>query len=356
MSLVKSIIKSTKNEHASIVSDGIVGDLCGFISTGSYALNALISGSIYGGIASNKITALAGPSGVGKTFYVMQAIKSFLGDHPENEIAYFESESAVTAKMMSDFGIDTTRVAFLPVTTVQEYRFQSLKVLEEYEKVYGQKSKEPRLMMVLDSLGNLSTTKEVTDMGEGKETLDMTRAKLIRGAFRVLTLKMGILNVPLLITNHTYDTIEMFAKRVMGGGSGLVYSASTVIFLFKGKEKVGTDVVGAIITARLEKSRLTKEQQKIKTRLFFESGLDPYYGLTEIACQLGVWEKLSRQIQLPDGTKKFQSHIEKNPEKYFTQEVLDAIEAKVDTLFKYGTPDADLLGEGDSKVVDEEQT
>lgn len=350
MSLVNNILKATKNEHGSIVSDGIVGDLCGFISTGSMAMNALISGSIYGGFASNKITALAGPSGVGKTFYVLQAIKSFLETHPDNEVAYFESESALTQKMMEDFQIDTKRIAFLPVTTVQEYRFQSIKVLEEYQKLHGTQSKEPRLLMVLDSLGNLSTTKEVADMEDGKETQDMTRAKLIRGAFRVLTLKMGVLNVPLLITNHTYDTIDLFSKRVMGGGSGLVYSASTVIFLFKGKEKVGTDVVGAIITARLEKSRLTKEQQKVKTRLFFESGLDEYYGLTEIACQLGVWEKLSRQIQLEDGTKKFQSAIEKNPEKYFTKDVLDKIEEKVNTLFEYGAPDVELLGD----VVDEE--
>lgn len=346
-SLIKSILKSTKNPNGSLVSDGIVGDLCGFIPTGSYILNALLSGSIYGGIPSNKITALAGPSGVGKTFYVLQIIKSFLDQHPENEIAYFESESALTKKMMEDFKIDTSRVAFLPVTTIQEYRFQAIKVLEEYEKIYGQQSKEPRLLMVLDSLGNLSTTKEVTDIAEGKETLDMTRAKLVKGAFRVLTLKMGILNVPGLITNHTYDTLEMFAKRVMGGGSGLVYSSSSIVFLSKAKEKEGTDIVGAVITAKLEKSRLTKEQQKVKTRLFYDSGLDPYYGLVEVAIALGIWEKLSRKIQLPDGSSKFQSHIEKNPEKYFTSDVLDQIEEKVNTLFEYGSANINLTSSVD---------
>lgn len=349
MSLVKSILKSTGNEHGSIVSDGIVGDLCGFISTGSYSLNALISGSIFNGIPSNKVTAIAGPSGVGKTFYVMQVIKSFLDADPENEVAYFESESALTQEMMENLKIDTTRIAFLPVTTIQEYRFQSLKVLEEYEKAYGRGHKEPKILMVLDSLGNLSTTKEVTDMADGKETLDMTRAKLIRGAFRVLTLKMGVLNVPLLITNHTYDTIDMFSKRVMGGGSGLVYAASTVIFLFKSKEKIGTDVVGAVIKARLEKSRLTKEQQKVSTRLFFDKGLDPYYGLAEIAIATGVWTKLSKQIEFPDGTKAFISKIEKNPEKYFTEEVLKAIDDKCMGVFGYGTPDVEIVS-GDEET------
>lgn len=240
MSLVKSILKATKNEYGSIVSDGIVGDLCGFISTGSYSLNALISGSIYGGIPSNKVTAIAGPSGVGKTFYVLQTIKSFLDADPENEVAYFESESALTKKMLEDLKIDTSRIAFLPVTTIQQFRFQALKVLETYEASYGVGSTDPKILMVLDSLGNLSTTKEVTDMAEGKETLDMTRAKLIRGAFRVLTLKMGVLNVPLLITNHTYDTIDMFSKRVMGGGC-LV--ADTDIIMANGDFKAIQDVL-----------------------------------------------------------------------------------------------------------------
>lgn len=240
MSLVKSILKATKNEYGSIVSDGIVGDLCGFISTGSYSLNALISGSIYGGIPSNKVTAIAGPSGVGKTFYVLQTIKSFLDADPENEVAYFESESALTKKMLEDLKIDTSRIAFLPVTTIQQFRFQALKVLETYEASYGVGSTDPKILMVLDSLGNLSTTKEVTDMADGKETLDMTRAKLIRGAFRVLTLKMGVLNVPLLITNHTYDTIDMFSKRVMGGGC-LV--ADTDIIMANGDFKAIQDVL-----------------------------------------------------------------------------------------------------------------
>lgn len=160
---------------------------------------------------------------------------------------------------------------------------------------------------------------------------------------------MQIVSIEKVESKPVYDiTVKDKEHYVLSNGvvthnSGLVYAASTVIFLFKAKEKIGTDVVGAIVTARAEKSRLTKEQQKVPTRLFFDKGLDKHYGLTEIAVSTGVWTKLSKQIELPDGTKIFQSKIEKNPEKYFTKDVLDEIDSKVMGVFGYGTPDVDLV-------------
>ena len=215
---LKDIIKTTGNEYASLVSDGVeAGDVDSFIDTGSYIFNGLLSGSIYGGLPSNKITAIAGESATGKTFFLMGMVKSFLDKNPDAGVLYFESESAITKQMVIDRGIDPNRMVMIPVTTVQEFRTQAIRVLDNYLESSNRKP----MMFVLDSLGMLSTTKEVEDTSEGKETRDMTRAQVLKAAFRVLTLKLGRAGVPLVVTNHTYDSMGLFSTKEMGGGSGL---------------------------------------------------------------------------------------------------------------------------------------
>src|SRR6056300_23840 len=197
---LKQIIKETGNEFASIVDEGVeAGDVASFIDTGSYIFNGLISGSIHGGLPANKITAIAGESATGKTFFVLGMVKNFLDNNPDANVVYFESESAITKQMVVDRGIDPARMVILPVTTVQEFRTQAIKVLDAY---LAQKEGERQPMMLcLDSLGMLSTTKEVEDTAEGKETRDMTRAQVLKAAFRVLTLKLGKAKVPMIVTN-----------------------------------------------------------------------------------------------------------------------------------------------------------
>ena len=186
---LKDIIKQTGNEYANLVSDGVEsGDVENFIDTGSYIMNAILSGSIHGGLAGNKITALAGESATGKTFFLMGMCKHFLDQNPDGGVIYFESESAITKKMVEDRGIDSKRMVILPVATVQEFRTQALKVLDTYTQT--EESKRKPMFMCLDSLGMLSTTKEVEDTAGGKETRDMTRAQVLKAAFRVLTLKL----------------------------------------------------------------------------------------------------------------------------------------------------------------------
>tara|TARA_Y100000310_G_scaffold34433_1_gene32607 strand:- start:1508 stop:2431 length:924 start_codon:yes stop_codon:yes gene_type:complete len=216
--VVKVVEEIIDNEYASLVSDGVeAGDVSSFIDTGSYVFNALLSGSLYGGLPSNKITAFAGESGTGKTFFLMGIVKNFLDQNPEAGVIYFESESAITKQMVLDRGIDATRMVIVPVTTVQEFRTQSIKILDSY-KDQNEKDKKP-LFLCLDSLGMLSTTKEVEDTAEGKETRDMTRAQVLKAAFRVLTLKLAKVKVPMVVTNHTYDVVgSMFPQKEMGGG------------------------------------------------------------------------------------------------------------------------------------------
>ena len=331
---LKDIIKETGNEYASLVSDGVeAGDVDSFIDTGSYIFNALLSGSLYGGLPSNKITALAGESATGKTFFLMGIVKNFLDSNPNSGVIYFESESAITKQMVIDRGIDPERMVILPVTTVQEFRTQSLKVLDSYLM----KADKRPMLMCLDSLGMLSTTKEVEDTSSGKETRDMTRAQVLKAAFRVLTLKLGKAKIPMVITNHTYDVVgSMFPTKEMGGGSGLKYAASSIVYLSKKKEKDGTEVIGNIIHCKNHKSRLTQENKMVDVRLTYNKGLDKYYGLLDLAMKYGMFKQVSTRIELPDGTKQYAKTINNDPEKYFTKDVMELLNEAASKEFKYG--------------------
>ena len=334
-SFLKDIIKSIDNEYASIADDGLAaGDVSSFIDTGSYIFNALVSGSIYGGIPSNKITALAGESSTGKTFFTISVIKHFLKTHPEAGVAFFESEGAISKDLLSDRGVDTKRVVIIPVVTVQQFRQQALMVADNLLK----DKNHPPMLFVLDSLGMLSTTKEIEDSEAGKETRDMTRSQVVKSIFRVLTLKLSKCNIPLIVTNHTYDVVGAYMPtKEMGGGSGLKYAASTIIFLSKSKEKDGKEVIGNIIKCETKKSRFTKESAKISTRLFYdERGLDPYYGLLELGEKYGVFERKGNRIVVGDSSV-YPSAMLKDPDKYFTTEVMQALDECAKKEFAYGT-------------------
>ena len=333
---LKDIIKETGNEYASLVSDGVeAGDNDSFIDTGSYLFNALLSGSLHGGLPANKITALAGESATGKTYFLMGMVKNFLDANPDAGVVYFESESAITKQMVIDRGIDPDRMVILPVTTVQEFRTQGLKVLDRYM----QQDVDVRrpMFMCLDSLGMLSTTKEVEDTSDGKETRDMTRAQVLKAAFRVLTLKLAKAKVPMVVTNHTYDVVgSMFPTKEMGGGSGLKYAASSIVYLSKKKEKDGTEVIGNIVHCKNHKSRLTIENKMVDVRLTYDKGLDRHYGLIDLAVKYDIFKSVSTRIELPDGSKQYGKTIMNDPEKYFTEDVMKQLEESVGKEFKYG--------------------
>ena len=327
------------NEYASIVDDGVeAGDVSSFIDTGSYVFNGLLSGSLYGGLASNKITALAGESATGKTFFLMGIVKSFLDKDPNAGVIYFESESAITRQMVIDRGIDPKRMVIMPVTTVQEFRTQAIRVLDDYLS-QDEADRQP-MFLCLDSLGMLSTTKEVEDTAEGKETRDMTRAQVLKAAFRVLTLKLGRAKVPMVVTNHTYDVVgSMFPQKEMGGGTGLKYAASSIVYLSKKKEKDGTEVVGNIVHCKNHKSRLTRENKMVDVRLTYDRGLDRYYGLLDLALKYNIFKSVSTRIELPDGSKTFGKTINNDPEKYFTEDIMKQLDEAAMKEFKYGMSD-----------------
>ena len=336
MGFLDTVIKESGNEFASRVSDGVAaGDTSSFVDTGSYIFNAVVSGSLFGGIPSNKVTALAGESSTGKTFFALSIVRNFLNQHSNGGVIYFESESALSKDIVETRGIDSTRMVMFPVATIEDFRTQASRILDKYLK----EPKEERvpMMFVLDSLGMLSTSKEMEDVANDKQVRDMTKSQLIKGAFRVLTLKLGQAQVPMLVTNHTYDVIGSYVPmKEMGGGAGLKYAASTIIYLSKSKEKEGTDLVGNIIKCEAKKSRLSIEGAKVATRLFFdERGLDKYYGLLELGEKYGVFKRVGNRIAI-GGSNVYPKSILGDPTKYFTDEVMAKLEEAAKTEYSYG--------------------
>jgi len=336
VNFLKDVVKEIGNEYAGLVSDGVAaGDTSGFIDTGSHIFNALVSGSIYGGVPGNKITAIAGESSTGKTFFCLGIVQHFLDSNPDAGVIYFESESAISRQMIEDRGIDSNRMMIVPVATIEEFRTQSCRILDKYME-QKEDDRKP-LMFVLDSLGMLASNKEVEDVANDKQVRDMTKSQLIKGAFRVLTLKLGKANVPMLVTNHTYDVIGSYVPmKEMGGGSGLKYASSTIIYLSKKKEKDGTDIVGNIIKCKAQKSRLTKENSQIETRLYYDRGLDKYYGLLELGEKYGMWKNVAGRYEM-NGKKVYAKAILKDPETYFTDEVMQALDEAAAKEFRYGS-------------------
>jgi len=334
MDFLKEIVKEIGDDFTQLASD--IDETEVFIDTGSYIFNGLISGSIFGGVSNNKITAIAGESSTGKTYFSLAVVKNFLDTNPDGYCLYFDTEAAVNKGLLESRGIDTTRLVVVNVVTIEEFRGKALKAVDIYLKT-KEEDRKP-CMFVLDSLGMLSTEKEIRDALDDKQVRDMTKSQLVKGAFRMLTLKLGQANIPLIVTNHTYDVIGSYVPtKEMGGGSGLKYAASTIIYLSKKKEKDKTEVVGNIIKAKTAKSRLSKENKQVEIRLYFdERGLDRYYGLLDLGELGGMWKNVAGRYEI-DGKKIYAKQIYAEPEKYFTQEVLDKLDEISKTTFLYGT-------------------
>ena len=333
MDFLKEIVKEIGSDYAQVAADKETTEA--YIDTGSLIFNGLVSGSISGGVSSSRITAIAGETSTGKTYFALAVVKNFLDNNPDAYALYFDTESAINKELLESRGIDTKRIAIVEVVTIEDFRGKALKAIDMYLKTPTEDRKP--CMFVLDSLGMLSTEKEIRDALEDKLVRDMTKSQLVKGAFRMLTLKLGQANVPLIVTNHTYDVIGAYVPtKEMGGGSGLKYAASTIVYLSKKKEKDGKEVIGNIIKAKTVKSRLSKENKEVEIRLYYdERGLDRYYGLLELGEIGGLWKNVAGRYEM-NGKKIYAKEIYKNPEKYFTPEVLQALDEISQKEFSYG--------------------
>ena len=333
MDFLKEIVKEIGDDYTQLAKD--IDDDERYIDTGSYIFNGLVSGSIFGGVSTNKITAIAGESSTGKTFFSLAVVKNFLDSNPDGYCLYFDTESAVNKGLLESRGVDLNRTVVVNVVTIEEFRTKALKAVDKYLQMPIEDRKP--CMFVLDSLGMLSTEKEIRDALDDKQVRDMTKSQLVKGAFRMLTLKLGQANVPLIVTNHTYDVIGAYVPtKEMGGGSGLKYAASTIIYLSKKKEKDGKEIIGNIIKAKTHKSRLSKENKTVEIRLYYDDrGLDRYYGLLELGEIGGLWKNVAGRYEM-NGKKIYAKQILANPEEYFTDDVMQALDEIAQREFSYG--------------------
>ena len=334
MDFLKDIVKEIGDEYTQLASD--ISESESFIDTGSMVFNGLVSGCIFGGVSGNKITAIAGESSTGKTFFSLAVVKNFLDTNPDAYALYFDTESSITKPLLESRGIDMNRLVVINVVTIEEFRTKVLKAVDKYLQMPIEDRKP--CMFVLDSLGMLSTEKEITDALNDKQVRDMTKSQLVKGAFRMLTLMLGQANIPLIVTNHTYDVIGSYIPtKEMGGGSGLKYAASTIIYLSRKKEKDGKEVVGNIIKAKTHKSRLSKENKEVEIRLYYdERGLAPYYGLLSLGEKYEVFKKVGNRYEIGEA-KVYPKNVYEDPEKYFTPEILQALDECAQKEFSYGS-------------------
>lgn len=346
--LLKSVLKEINNPYACPASDGILGgDVTGYVDTGAYMLNALMSGSIHKGLPKGKITAIAGESSTGKTYLALSIVRTFLDADPEALVFYFESEGAISTQMLEERLIDTTRVGQIPVNTVQDFKHQALLAIDGLKSREKKTGKKVPVLFILDSLGQLASAKEVDIAREGVDTLDMTRAKQIRGMARVLTFPLAINGITMIVTNHTYAPMSAYSGREMSGGEGMKYASDQIIFLSKRKDKEGLieksgstagakDVKGNIITGTVFKGRLSKENSKAEIYLHPKHGLFRYFGMIDMAIQADLWKQTGAYVEVCDGSKHYKKEIYQSPETFFTPAVMDGIDAYARSIYLYG--------------------
>ena len=266
------------SEYGETLDKSTISEIDHYIPTGNFHLNACLTGSLFGGYPNNRAVALAGPSGTGKTYLILNAIKQ--AQKQGYSIVFYDSENAVDKSLVEKFGIDPKTFRYEPCNTVQEFRSSVTAITDVLIEQKKKGIKLPKIMVVLDSAGNLATQKEIDDAKTGSSKADMTRAKLLKSTFRIIMTQFGICKIPFLFTNHTYQTQDLFSRQVGGGGTGPEYAASIILFLGKAKLKEGIEQTGIIVTAKPNKNRFAKPTP-IKFHISFNKGMNPYVGLEE---------------------------------------------------------------------------
>ena len=340
------------NPMGSVMENSTFSEVTEWIDTGNYHLNACVSGSLFGGWPNSRTCSIAGPSGTGKTFLVLNSVKRAID--MGYSVIYYDSEAAVDKDQMIKFGIDTSKVNYQPINTVQEFRTSVTTLTSKMQEIKRIGGKTPKVMMILDSAGNLATQKEIEDAKSGSEKADMTRSKVLKSIFRIIMTPLADLKIPFIFTNHTYQTQDFISRQVAGGGTGPEYAASIVLFLNKAQLKESSgEKAGIIVTAKPNKNRFAKPHN-IKFHLHFTKGMNRYVGLEqyidweEIGITKGVIEKGEK---IPKKTarnwicKHLDATVSNNEffsEKVFTQEVLEKIEERIKHVFNYNTEEREI--------------
>lgn len=279
MSILDKIKKNSTIKDSAILAESKFFTKKDMIPTSVPIINVALSGRLDGGLTPG-ITMWAGPSKHFKTAFSLLMAKSYLDKYKDAALLFYDSEFGTPQSYFDTFGIDTTRVVHTPLTDVEQLKFDIMQQLQNVER-------GDHLIIVIDSIGNLASKKEVEDALEGKSAADMTRAKQMKSLFRMVTPHLNLKDIPLVVVNHTYMEIGMFPKPIVGGGTGAMYSADNVYILGRQQEKEGTEIVGYNFIINVEKSRYVKEKSKIPVNVSFDGGLSKWSGLLDIALESG---------------------------------------------------------------------
>jgi len=279
MSLLEKLKKNSTIKDTAILTESKFFTTKDLVQTSVPALNVALSGKLDGGLAPG-LTIFAGPSKHFKTAFSLLMAKSYLDKYPESVILFYDSEFGTPQAYFDTFEIDTTRVLHTPITDIEQLKHDIMAQVNTFER-------NDRVMIVIDSVGNLASKKEVDDALEGKSVADMTRAKQLKSLFRMVTPHLTIKDIPMVVVNHTYQTQEMFSKAVVSGGTGIYYSASNIFIIGRQQEKTGTDVTGYNFIINVEKSRFVRERSKIPLEVSFDGGISKWSGLLDMAMESG---------------------------------------------------------------------
>jgi len=275
MSIMDKLKKNSKIKGTSILSKSEFFNEKDIIPTDVPMMNVALSGQLDGGLTSG-LTVLAGPSKHFKTSFALKMASAYLNHDPEAIMLFYDSEFGSPQSYFEQFDIDTSRVLHTPIANVEELKFDLINQLESL-------TREDKVIIVIDSIGNLASKKELDDAINEKSVADMSRAKALKGLFRMTTPYLTMKNIPMLAINHTYQTMEMYSKAVVSGGTGIMYSADNVWIIGRRQNKTGTEVTGYDFVINAEKSRYLKEKSKIPISVTWDGGIDKYSGLLEVA-------------------------------------------------------------------------
>ena len=277
MSLLDKLKKNSTIKDSSTLSDSKFFTEKDMVPTSVPMVNVALSGMLDGGLTPG-LTMWAGPSKHFKTAFSLLMANAYMKQYPESILLFYDSEFGTPAKYFETFDIDMDRVLHTPLTDIEQLKFDIMQQLQNLER--GDK-----LIIILDSIGNLASKKEVEDALDGKSVADMSRAKQVKSLFRMVTPHLTMKDIPMIVVNHTYKEIGMFPKDIVGGGTGSYYSADNIYILGRQQEKTGADITGYNFIINVEKSRYVREKSKIPITVSFEGGIHKYSGLMDVAIE-----------------------------------------------------------------------
>jgi RecA/RadA recombinase len=350
MSLLEKLKKSSTIKETSVLSKSEFFTEKDMIQTDVPMINVALSGSLDGGITPG-LTMFAGPSKHFKTAFALLMASAYLKKYSDAVVLFYDSEFGTPQKYFETFGIDTGKVLHTPITDVEELKHDIMNQLRSI-------TKGDRVMIILDSIGNLASKKEIEDSIEGKSVADMTRAKQMKSLFRMVTPHLTIKDIPMVVVNHTYMEIGMFPKAIVGGGTGSYYSADTIWILGRQQEKTGTEITGYNFIINIEKSRYVREKSKIPITVSFDGGIQKYSGLLDIALEGNFVQKPSNgwyaKVDQETGEIGDKKRFDDTQNKEFWSDMLNNEKFKEYVRKRYGISYGSIMQDSSLDLQEEE--